>query len=129
MPGTQPCVGSGRDMAPRAGRPTRAVRVTASSRVPRPDAWRHGEGVLAAARTIHQSRARGFYAPAMSRRRVTERVSTAIRLPIELHAELQRQASEREVSVNFLVTRAVDHYLRELRPADPLVTRTIRTER
>ena len=48
------------------------------------------------------------------------RVSTAVRLPEDLHAELQRQASEREVSVNFLVTRAVDHYLRALGPADPL---------
>jgi predicted HicB family RNase H-like nuclease len=48
------------------------------------------------------------------------RVSTAIRLPPDLHAELQRQAEERDVSVNFLVTRAVDHYLRQLRPADPL---------
>jgi hypothetical protein len=48
------------------------------------------------------------------------RVSTAIRLPADLHTELQRQAEERDVSVNFLVTRAVDHYLRQLRPADPL---------
>lgn len=47
-------------------------------------------------------------------------MSTAVRLPEELHAELQRQAHERDVSVNFLVTRAVDHYLRELGPADPL---------
>lgn len=48
------------------------------------------------------------------------RVSTAVRLPAELHAELQRQAEERDVSVNFLVTRAVAHYLRALGPADPL---------
>src|SRR4051812_31855403 len=40
------------------------------------------------------------------------RVSTAVRLPADLHAELQRQAEEREVSVNFLVTRAVAHYLK-----------------
>jgi hypothetical protein len=37
-----------------------------------------------------------------------------------LHAELQQQAEEREVSVNFLVTRAVAHYLKALKPADPL---------
>lgn len=47
-------------------------------------------------------------------------MSTAIRLPANLHAELQRQAEERDVSVNYLVTRAVDHYLRQLAPADPL---------
>lgn len=48
------------------------------------------------------------------------RISTAVRLPHDLHAELQRQAEDRDVSVNFLVTRAVDHYLRQLPPADPL---------
>lgn len=52
------------------------------------------------------------------------RVSTAIRLPADLHAELQRCAEERDVSVNFLVTRTVDHYLRQLPPADPLQTAT-----
>lgn len=52
--------------------------------------------------------------------RPVRRVSTAVRLPEDLHAELQRQAEEREVSVNFLVTRAVAHYLKALRPADPL---------
>jgi predicted transcriptional regulator len=49
-----------------------------------------------------------------------ERISTAIRLPVELHGALQRQAEERDVSVNYLVTRAVDYYLRRLGPADPL---------
>lgn len=53
-------------------------------------------------------------------KRSSGRVSTAVRLPQDLHAELQRHASEREVSVNYLVTRAVDHYLRALGPADPL---------
>lgn len=52
--------------------------------------------------------------------RPAPRVSTAVRLPAELHAELQQQAEEREVSVNFLVTRAIAHYLKALRPADPL---------
>ncbi len=52
--------------------------------------------------------------------RPTSRVSTAVRLPAELHAELQQRAEEREVSVNFLVTRAVAHYLKALGPADPL---------
>src|SRR5262249_8086932 len=51
------------------------------------------------------------------------RVVTAVRLPEHLHAELQRQSKERDVSVNFLITRAVEHYLRQLSPADPLVER------
>lgn len=76
------------------------------------------------ARTIHHpcaDRIYGLHVPsstaAMDR---TERVSTAIRLPKELHESLRRHASERDVSVNFLVTRAVYHYLDQLPPADPL---------
>ncbi len=110
-----------------ASRPTRAV--WASSSAPGPGALRGDDRLLAAARTIHQFRARSLYAPAMSRRKASTRVSTAIRLPVEMHAELQRQASQRDVSVNFLVNRAVDHYLRELGPADPLAARTLETER
>ena len=55
----------------------------------------------------------------MSRPRVYDepRVATAIRLPTSLHEELQTVASERDVSVNFLVTRAVSTFLAELPPA------------
>ena len=66
---------------------------------------------------------------ALVAKRAVGRVSTAVRLPEDLHAELQRQASEREVSVNFLVTRAVDHYLRALGPADPLAATDTTKER
>lgn len=52
--------------------------------------------------------------------RPTPRVSTAVRLPADVHAELRERAEEREVSINFLVTRAVIHYLKALGPADPL---------
>lgn len=38
-------------------------------------------------------------------------MATAVRLPESLHAELQRQADDRDVSVNFLVVRAVTQYL------------------
>jgi len=55
------------------------------------------------------------------------RISTAIRLPADLHAELQRCADERDVSVNYLVTRAIHHYLRQLPPADPLLEAAPRT--
>jgi hypothetical protein len=55
----------------------------------------------------------------MSRPKVYEepRVATAIRLPTSLHGELQSAATERDVSVNFLVTRAVSAYLAQLAPA------------
>jgi hypothetical protein len=44
------------------------------------------------------------------------RVATAIRLPASVRDELQEAASERDVSVNLLVTRAVCEYLRRLPP-------------
>lgn len=52
----------------------------------------------------------------MGRPRIYEepRVATAIRLPASLRDELQAAALERDVSVNFLVTRAVHDYLRRL---------------
>lgn len=43
-----------------------------------------------------------------------ERVSTQVRLPADLHEHLQREAGERDVSVNLLVTRAVADYLERL---------------
>lgn len=46
------------------------------------------------------------------------RVATAVRLPKHLHAELQRQADQRDVSVNFLIVRAVTQYLENA--PDPL---------
>jgi hypothetical protein len=46
------------------------------------------------------------------------RVATAIRLPTSLYEELQSAAGARDVSVNFLVTRAVSSFLAQLPPAD-----------
>ena len=56
----------------------------------------------------------------MSRPRVYDepRVATAIRLPASLHGELQSVATARDVSVNFLVTRAVSAFLARLPPAE-----------
>ena len=53
----------------------------------------------------------------MGRPRIYEepRVATAIRLPVSLRDELRAVAVERDVSVNFLVQRAVVDYLRRLR--------------
>jgi hypothetical protein len=42
------------------------------------------------------------------------RIATAIRLPTSLRDELISAASERDVSVNYLVTRAVTDYLKRL---------------
>lgn len=55
----------------------------------------------------------------MSRPRIYEepRVATAIRLPASLHGELHSAATARDVSVNFLVTRAVSAFLARLPPA------------
>jgi hypothetical protein len=39
------------------------------------------------------------------------RPSSLVRLPQHLHDELQRQAVQRDVSVNYLVVRAVSQYL------------------
>lgn len=73
------------------------------------------------ARTIHHlSAATAYRRHVRNTQTSRQRISTAIRLPVDLHAQLQRQAEEREVSVNYLVTRAVVHYLRQLRPPDPL---------
>jgi predicted transcriptional regulator len=49
----------------------------------------------------------------MARPRIYEedRVATAVRLPVSLHADLQRLARARDVSVNYLVNRAVEELL------------------
>jgi hypothetical protein len=54
----------------------------------------------------------------MSRPKIYDepRVATAIRLPSSLHGELQSAATERDVSVNLLVTRAVSAFLAQLPP-------------
>lgn len=46
------------------------------------------------------------------------RTATAIRFPEELHNELVRAAEERDLSINYLVVRAVEDYLPRLIPAD-----------
>lgn len=54
-----------------------------------------------------------------------DRVATAVRLPRELHERLQEHAEMRDVSVNWLVTRAVEHFLAEL-PTREEVEATLR---
>lgn len=44
------------------------------------------------------------------------RVTTAVRLPVDLHARLQATAEERDTSVNHLIVKATDFYIRHLPP-------------
>ena len=68
---------------------------------------------------IHHLRAGTGYCRSLARQRNTEkRVATAVRLPESLHHQLQDQADLRDVSVNFLVVRAVAQYLQNA--PDPL---------
>ena len=46
------------------------------------------------------------------------RTATAIRFPEAMHDELVRAAEERDLSVNYLVVKAVEDYLPRLIPAD-----------
>ena len=48
------------------------------------------------------------------------RTATAIRFPGEIHDELVRAAEERDLSVNYLVVKAVQEFLPKLIPADEL---------
>lgn len=45
-----------------------------------------------------------------------KRISTAIRFPVEMHARLDTAATERDVSINYLVVRAVERYLDAMPP-------------
>lgn len=51
-------------------------------------------------------------------RKPKHRTATAIRFPDELHEQLVRAAEERDLSVNYLVVKAVQDYLPRLIPAD-----------
>jgi len=49
-----------------------------------------------------------------------KRVTTAIRVPEDLHGRLARAAEERELSVNYLVVRAIEDFLQRLIPAEEM---------
>jgi predicted DNA-binding protein len=48
------------------------------------------------------------------------RVATAVRLPKQLHERIQREADERQVSVNYIVERAIERYLERMVPVAEL---------
>jgi len=56
----------------------------------------------------------------MGRPRVSDekRIATAVRLPESIHRRLQLAASDRDVSANLIITRAVAEYLERLPSAD-----------
>jgi hypothetical protein len=70
------------------------------------------------ARGIHHAVAPPRYLDHVARPRISDepRVTTAVRLPASLHDRLRDRALERDVSVNLLVTKAVEAYLDQLPP-------------
>lgn len=50
----------------------------------------------------------------------TDRTATAIRFPEDLHDRLRTAAGERDLSINYLVVKAVEDFLGRLIPADEL---------
>ena len=57
----------------------------------------------------------------MGRPRVNDaRIQSGYRISPELHEALQAAAAERDVSVNWLMTKALEDYLPRLLPADQI---------
>jgi predicted transcriptional regulator len=48
------------------------------------------------------------------------RTTTAIRFPDDLHDKLRQAADDRDLSINFLVVKAVEQFLPKLIPAEEL---------
>ena len=49
-----------------------------------------------------------------------QRVTTAVRVPERLHSQLAHAAEERDLSVNYLVVRAIEEFMDRLIPAEEL---------
>jgi hypothetical protein len=60
---------------------------------------------------IHHLGACWAYGRNMPSNELNRRVATAVRLPEDVHKQLQEHAEMRDVSVNWLVTRAVEQFL------------------
>jgi predicted HicB family RNase H-like nuclease len=50
----------------------------------------------------------------------TPRMTTAIRFPTEMHEQLKQAAEDRDVSINFLVVKAIEEFLPKLVPVDEM---------
>jgi hypothetical protein len=57
-----------------------------------------------------------YYAVTMASSK--NRMTTAIRFPEAMHEQLKEAADERDLSINFLVVKAVEEFLERLVPAD-----------
>jgi predicted transcriptional regulator len=82
----------------------------------KPAFWTKINGPRIIARGIRHFVTPTSYRQGMGRPRIYDepRIATAIRLPASLRNELQTVAAARDVSVNYLVTRAVSDYLHQL---------------
>lgn len=49
-----------------------------------------------------------------------QRTTTAIRFPEPLHEKLKEAAEERDLSINFLVVKACEDFVKNLIPADEI---------
>src|SRR5690349_4482180 len=74
------------------------------------------------AREIHHSQAVGAYLQHMARPKIhpDDRVTTAIRIPKDLHEQLRQAAEERQLSVNYLVVKALEDFVERLVPISEL---------
>ena len=54
-------------------------------------------------------------------KRGEQRVLTQVRLPVDLWEQLRYEADQRDVSMNFLVMRAITRYLPTLTPVEDFV--------
>ena len=81
------------------------------------------------AREVLALRRCNYYGVVMSRPKTSHktRTTTAVRFPEELYEQLRQAADERDLSVNYLVVKAVEEFLERLIPADEL--RLTRPER
>lgn len=57
---------------------------------------------------------------ALSDRRRKQRTTTAIRFPPDVHEQLAAEAEARDLSVNFLVVKAVEQFLANLIPVEEM---------
>jgi predicted HicB family RNase H-like nuclease len=46
----------------------------------------------------------------------SDRIATAVRIPVDLHERLQREAQARDVSINYLIIRGISLALDRLTP-------------
>jgi hypothetical protein len=61
-------------------------------------------------------------------REYDDRISTGMRLPRDLHARLTEEAADRDLSVNWMVTKAIAEFLDRLLPVGEIAWTRVRRE-